>query len=206
MIKWTHRRVARALPAYRLGHLSARSAARVEAHLARCPACRADLEGQRALSAVLRRADPAAMVPEPATEHLITLLRRAPASPAAARGLRWTLTPLAAACLFLGGVAAGGRFYARVETRQVVREVPVERVVERVVERIVEKRVEVPVPKVVYRPVVRVETRWRTRPSPGASSGARPAAAGKQPETVRVSVPDAAATATAAARPASVRF
>lgn len=207
MRAWSHRHWARLLPAYRLGQLPGPAHARVAAHLVRCEVCRADLAGQEALASLLRQHDPARPVPETAAEQVLGVLARESAPMAPPGRLRLALTPLAAICLFLGGMAAGGRFSARVETQQVVREVPVEKVVERVVERVVEKRVEVPVEKVVYKPVVRVETRWRERgpASTGGGGGAvkRPGAAAPAP-TVRVPVGNSSAEP--ASRPSKVSF
>lgn len=63
---------ARLLPWFVTGRLSVEETARVEAHLAGCVTCRADLELQRALHETLQAEDPVEYAPHPSLQKLMT--------------------------------------------------------------------------------------------------------------------------------------
>lgn len=86
------------LQAYYDGELDHRTAMRVETHLAACPACCAELEALRALSALLQASPPASLTPTPeqfAAQVALKLPRRE-REPLAERSLTflWRLAPL----------------------------------------------------------------------------------------------------------------
>jgi anti-sigma factor RsiW len=62
---------ARLLPWHLTGQLDADEAARVEAHVQACAVCRADLEQQRELRAVLRGSDRVDYAPQPSLQKLM---------------------------------------------------------------------------------------------------------------------------------------
>src|SRR4051812_33093068 len=63
---------ARLLPWHVTGQLTADEAARVEAHVQACAECRAELEQQRELRAVLRGEDRVDYAPQPSLQKLMT--------------------------------------------------------------------------------------------------------------------------------------
>ena len=86
------------LDAYHDGELRGRQLRRVEAHLAHCATCRAELERRRALAALLQESPPARDVtpPDRFVAQVGLRLPRRPAQPAWRRALEmgWRLAPL----------------------------------------------------------------------------------------------------------------
>jgi hypothetical protein len=108
-----HQEVWELIPWYVNGTLEADEAARVEAHLARCPLCRREAEANRGLAAALREAEPAVVEDDPRLERLLARLDEpdetvagAPAPAAAGRFAWWRSTPGPARRLVVAQLAA----------------------------------------------------------------------------------------------------
>jgi len=63
---------SRLLPWYATGRIDAEDAARVEAHVANCPACRADLAAQRELHGLMQAGEKVEYSPQPSLQKLMS--------------------------------------------------------------------------------------------------------------------------------------
>ena len=134
-------------------------------HATACASCRALLEASRQASALVAQSGGAVSADEldGLTERVMARLA-APGSRRTAPWPRWALAGVAAAALFLAGLASGRGLWPR--TVVVTRDVPRVRVVDRPVTVIVEKPVVRE--RVVTRRVPVVVTRIVERPAPAA--------------------------------------